>query len=230
MSNAAVSEARLHANRANAQLSSGPVTAEGKAKSSQNALRTGLTGRTVLLPTEDAVAYEAHIASFQKRHSPATDEETELVQSLADAQWRLMRIPSLEAGIYAVGRMELAESFPNAGHAERKQLIEAKILIAYERQLRNLSTQEARLRRQYEKDTERLAQLQKERKQAALDSINSAAWELIECKRSQRSFDPERLGFVFSTEQIEYRAAQMFPEMFPHIEVPLRKELRKPLI
>ncbi|MBV9938821.1 MAG: hypothetical protein JO150_09975 [Acidobacteriaceae bacterium] len=43
-----VSERRLAANRANAQWSTGPQTPEGKAKSSLNAVKTGLTGRTVL--------------------------------------------------------------------------------------------------------------------------------------------------------------------------------------
>lgn len=46
-----VSERRLAANRANTQLSTGPRTPEGKAKSSLNAVKTGLAGRTVLLST-----------------------------------------------------------------------------------------------------------------------------------------------------------------------------------
>jgi hypothetical protein len=39
----------------NAQLSTGPRSAEGKAVS-MNAVKTGLTGRTVLLPSDDAEA------------------------------------------------------------------------------------------------------------------------------------------------------------------------------
>ena len=46
-----LSERRLAVNRANAQLSAGPRTPEGKAKSSLNAVKTGLCGRTVLWPT-----------------------------------------------------------------------------------------------------------------------------------------------------------------------------------
>jgi len=107
------SNAQIAANQANAQLSTGPTSDTGKSKSSLNALKTGLTGRTVLLPGDDAALYEAHIAGFLKHHEPAADEERNLVQSLADTDWRLLRIPALEMGIYAVGRLELAELFPN---------------------------------------------------------------------------------------------------------------------
>ena len=48
---------QLAANQANSQLSTGPKTPEGKATSSLNAVKTGLTGRTVLLPGDDAAAY-----------------------------------------------------------------------------------------------------------------------------------------------------------------------------
>ncbi|MBV9034055.1 MAG: hypothetical protein JO182_06140, partial [Acidobacteriaceae bacterium] len=89
------SERRLAANRANAQLSTGPRTDAGKAKSSLNAVKTGLTGRTVLLPNDEVAAYEAHIERFRKEFQPVGDQETHLVQSLADTQWRLDRIPNL---------------------------------------------------------------------------------------------------------------------------------------
>src|SRR5437588_6045722 len=158
------SEAQLAANRHNSQLSTGPQTPEGKAKSSLNAVKTGLTGRTVLLPRDDAAVYEPHIAEFMKRLAPVGEDEQNLVQSLADTEWRLQRIPALEMGIYAVGRLEFAELFANEDEAVRKHLIEAKIFLAYQRQLNNLSIQEGRLRRQREKDTAALRQLQENRK------------------------------------------------------------------
>jgi hypothetical protein len=49
---AKLSDAQLAANRANAQHSTGPTSAAGKAKVSLNAVKTGLTGRTVLLSSE----------------------------------------------------------------------------------------------------------------------------------------------------------------------------------
>ena len=86
------SEARRNANRANAQHSTGPRTEEGKAKSSMNAVKTGLTGRTVLLPTDDIHAYYDHLDRHFAEFSPATDKEKALTQTIADTEWRLLRI------------------------------------------------------------------------------------------------------------------------------------------
>ncbi len=162
------SNAQLAANRANALLSTGPTSDEGKAICSLNAVKTGLTGRTVLLPDDDAVAYSALIAGFVAEWQPATDTEHRLVQSLADTEWRLLRIPVLEAGIYAIGRLEAAGQFPGEPKAAvRAALIDANIFLRYQRQLNNLSIQENRLRRQREKDTAQLRQIQQERQQRA---------------------------------------------------------------
>ncbi|MBV8807686.1 MAG: hypothetical protein JO033_03345 [Acidobacteriaceae bacterium] len=51
-------DAQIPANKKNAQLSTGPTSQTGKAKSSLNAVKTGLTSRTVLLPSDDAALYE----------------------------------------------------------------------------------------------------------------------------------------------------------------------------
>ena len=61
--------AQALASRANGALSHGPVSESGKAISSRNALKTGLTGRTVLLPSEDAALFEVHIHRFRERYS-----------------------------------------------------------------------------------------------------------------------------------------------------------------
>ncbi len=75
-----LSPARLAANRANAALSTGPSSDEGRAISSLNAVKTGLTGRTVLLPSDDAAAYSAHLAEYEKEYRPQGLRERELVQ------------------------------------------------------------------------------------------------------------------------------------------------------
>jgi hypothetical protein len=69
-----ISEAQLAANRANAQLSTGPSAASLK-KTSLNALKTGLTGRQVLLPADDGALYEAMVRDYQNHFSPVGPEE-----------------------------------------------------------------------------------------------------------------------------------------------------------
>ena len=66
------SEAQLAANRANAQFSSGPKTEQGKLVSSHNALKTGLTGRTIVLPTDDVAAYQTLVALINRKFNPPT--------------------------------------------------------------------------------------------------------------------------------------------------------------
>jgi hypothetical protein len=158
------SEARLLANRANAQLSTGPRTEAGKARSSMNAVKTGLTGRTVLLPTDDATIYQHHLDRHFSEFSPATDKEKSLVQTIADTEWRLLRIAPLEASIYAIGQLELADQFPDQSDpANRDALILGKIFMTYRKDLSNLALQERRLRGQRKADIAELLQLRKDR-------------------------------------------------------------------
>ena len=161
-----ISPNRLAANRANAQFSTGPTTPEGKAKSSLNAVKTGLTGRTVLLPAEDAAAYQSHIERFEKELQPIGERETQLVQNLADTQWRLNRIPSLEFGLFALGHKRYADLFEEEMDEQiRRALLDAHILMAEAKHFKNLHLQESRLRRQYSQDLQELRKLQGERKQ-----------------------------------------------------------------
>ena len=210
------SAAQAAASRINGALSHGPTSEEGKATSSLNALKTGLTGRTVLLPSEDAALYEAHLARFRQLYQPVGDQELALVQSLADTEWRLARIPSLEMGIFALGRMEFAELFPGYDEASRKALIDAKTFLAYQRQFANLSIQEGRLRRQAEKDLAALQALQQPRLQKAQARLDEAARLYINAvhQNRQEQYDPEALGFEFTVEQIEVRAIDLQPDLF----------------
>jgi hypothetical protein len=75
---------QIAANQANSRLSTGPKTEEGKAKSSHNAVRTGLTGQTVLLPSDDVEAYQKHVARFEAECKPVADREKELTQKIAE--------------------------------------------------------------------------------------------------------------------------------------------------
>src|SRR5690348_739631 len=191
------SAARITANRANALLSTGPRSEEGRRTSSLNALKAGLTGITVLLPTDDAAEYQRHIAAYEKEFQPVGLEESELVQSLADIAWRLRRIPALEMAIYARGRVEFADQFEDQKDPDvRRSLIELHTHLAYEKQLRNLHLQEARLVRRREKEIAELRRLQEDRKERECQPAERTG-RLVPVVRDQE------IGFEFSNDEIE---------------------------
>jgi hypothetical protein len=198
------SEARRNANRANAQHSTGPRTEEGKAKSSMNAVKTGLTGRTVLLPTDDIHAYYDHLDRHFAEFSPATDKEKALTQTIADTEWRLLRIAPLESGIIAVGRRKLADLFPEEKDPSNRQaLIDAEIFMTFRRDFSNLALQERRLRNQRNTDVAQLGQLQKDRRDKHAADLKRALALYKSTRKLNVPFEPAFFGFVFSVEELE---------------------------
>jgi hypothetical protein len=183
--------------------STGPKTLAGQAKASLNALKTGLTGRTVLLPTEDVAEYERNIAMYEEEFRPRGAQECNLVESIAAITWRLGRIPALEMAIFAKGRIEFAGQFEEHEPSLRPSLIELHTFMVYETQLRNLQLQEARLARRREKETAELRQLQQERKQRETHELDSAAKLYLAARHDGKPFDPTAHGFEFSTQDIE---------------------------
>jgi len=136
-------------------------TKVGKAKSSHNAVKSPLAAPTVLIPGDEIAAYRTLVQALIDRHQPASHEEQALVQSLADVEWRLQRIPSIEAGIYATGRRELADVHSEQQDPEiRAALIEAETFMKYQREFSDLSLQETRLLRERRKLIARLREIQ----------------------------------------------------------------------
>jgi hypothetical protein len=159
-----ITPAQLAANRANAQLSSGPRTAKGKARSSSNAVKSGLTGSTVLLPSEDAAEYTAFLSGYQHDFAPVGQAECELVQAIADADWRLRRVRALEFALYTQGHLQFEEAFNAYSEDVRYSMIQLQTHMTYEKQFRNYHLYETRIGRRREKDMAELRKLQADRK------------------------------------------------------------------
>jgi hypothetical protein len=100
-------------NAANAQHSTGPATAEGKARSSRNALRHGLTSQTVVLAHESAEAYEAVRQSLFDTHRPGTEREEQLVTRMAECWWRLTRALRVESEFLGQRADAISEENPD---------------------------------------------------------------------------------------------------------------------
>jgi hypothetical protein len=85
------SDALWEANRRNAANSTGPKTPEGKAASSKNALKHGLTATEVLLPNEDADAYDARLQTWLDHDRPTDPGHVAAIERLVYTQIRLDR-------------------------------------------------------------------------------------------------------------------------------------------
>jgi hypothetical protein len=194
---------RAAVNKANAQKSTGPRTEAGKQRSSLNALRHGLTGQTVVLPTEDHSAYERHSQSFLKEYCPKDATETQLVQSLIDTSWRMNRAATVETNLFSLGITEMEDRI-RANHPEAEAAL--AMALAFREHMRafaSISTQSQRLARQFERTLALLRQIQAERRAAEERQLDKAAKILKMHKDQNRPYEPAEDGFVFSNGQIE---------------------------
>src|SRR5689334_20140282 len=87
---------RIEASRANGAKSRGPVTAEGKLRSSQNALKHGLLSNDVVLATESRETFDRLLEALIARFQPADQAEMICVEHMAAAEWRIRRIWAAE--------------------------------------------------------------------------------------------------------------------------------------
>ena len=96
-------EAQIAANRANAELSTGPTTEEGKAASSRNHFSHGLCTYDnifFILPFESAEAYSLLRATLLHEHRPETEIEHLLVDRMAQHHWLRSRAEAFESGCF----------------------------------------------------------------------------------------------------------------------------------
>ena len=110
--NEPTSDAKRAANQANARKSTGPTTPEGKARSSQNAIRHGLLADKAIIPDdpqEDRAAFDELFRLLVIEHEPVGPTQRLLVERIAICYWRLRRALRYEADCIhndrAVGRL-----------------------------------------------------------------------------------------------------------------------------
>jgi|ERR1017187_272010 hypothetical protein len=99
--------AQITANRANAQKSTGPRSAEGKSTSRFNALKHGIDAASIVIPGEDPTDYDALAANYQRSYRPETPSENFHVDTMLRADWQKRRLQRVEADLF---RTLLAES------------------------------------------------------------------------------------------------------------------------
>ena len=173
------SPARTEANRGNAKFS-GPRTPGGKQRSASNALRHGLTAKQALIPDEDPQAHRKFCEEFIAGTKPKGTLEHQLVQNMADMQWRMNRCRAIEQTILAFdpGRTEIDS-------------------------LNKFSFYEHRLSRNFHAMLQQFLELRAARTQPEERDLKDAAKVLKHLHSKQIPYNPAEDGFVFSTAEVE---------------------------
>ncbi len=225
---AELSDARLAANRANARRSTGPRTPEGRARSSANSFKHGLTARKVHLAAADKDDYEAHTAALLAELRPSGVIELSIAQIISDAYWRLSRVRSIEEIMHTLAppdpipapepfdprapyrpepidpRTIAVESpYPPTPPPDPDLLDAARAWLQKPNAFANIALYEGRLQRQIKLQTEELLRLRRERQLNLERRFSDATDHHRFCRMKSLPFNPADLGFVFSKEDFE---------------------------
>jgi hypothetical protein len=149
-------EKQIAASRANGAKSLGPVTAEGKLRSSQNARRHGLTAATAVVEGELTESFDDLHAETLADFAPATPREQNLAEIATQALWRLSRIREIERAQLSSAIARQPEGLPadRAASAFRE-------LADHSRVLDLILRYDSRCERQYHRAISKLEELKK---------------------------------------------------------------------
>ncbi len=124
------SKEQIHANRANAQKSTGPRTAEGKEVVAQNAVKHGLAARLEVIRGEDQAEFDRHRAALLDELAPVGAREVMLAERVVGLSWRLQRAGRLQNEVFdallADGSSPLARSLLPEGMTGAQEESEAE--------------------------------------------------------------------------------------------------------
>jgi hypothetical protein len=114
------SERQIAANRRNAKKSSGPRSADGKARSRRNALRHGLSIASSAIP-----AFQEDVMLLARALSPAGEDIGDAALIAADAEIDLLRIRKCRAALIdesrdRAGLVDLADKLDRLERYERR--------------------------------------------------------------------------------------------------------------
>src|SRR5947207_10441410 len=118
-----MTDAQREASRQNGGKSHGPTTAEGKARSSQNSLKHGLSGKGILLASEDPELFFDLSNAYHGKFLPLDRFEADFVNEMVVARWRLQRDWSYEAALVEIEvdnqTEKVNKDYKDIGHAYR---------------------------------------------------------------------------------------------------------------
>jgi hypothetical protein len=141
---------RKRSSRANGSLSRGPVTPEGKQRSSQNAVTHGLLATCLVLPGESSDEFQSVLDQHLDRFAPLDAVEETMIEEMVAANWRMRRAWSIETKLLTDGiatqtgpdnRSRITGAFQNLADSPALSLLqryETRLHMMYQRAFHNL--------------------------------------------------------------------------------------------
>jgi hypothetical protein len=189
-----------------------PASPKGRARSSMNALRHGLTARVVVLPSEDMAAYTAFSKEIVDSLDPQTPVERQFAQTVADNQWRINRIRSIEDGMLGLEHFRSVGDFDAVSSEYHSAMTAARAFREDSKAFVNLSIYEQRLHRSMKEALRQLKELQTERRERRKTEMDDAIRLLKTQQMKGLPFDPQEpaneLGFVYASAEIAVESAR----------------------
>ena len=146
------SAAQTEASKRNGAKSNGPITTEGRARSSQNAVRHGLTShKTVIIDGESKEEWEQFQHEFLVKFQPRDFVEERLVIEMAVCRWRLERIWKMQVSILD---QQIADEFPVIEEQYDQAditLVQACAHVSRKLDLQSLDQLETRISRRFDR-------------------------------------------------------------------------------
>ena len=164
-------ERKREAARANGAKSRGPVTAAGKAQSSKNSVKHGLTSTvTIILPGESEDQFRREHADLVCTLRPVNDAEAKLVEDIASLQWQMSRAIRMNSHLLNLQMDAIADAVTDETvdiSPEAQIALAFQSLVQTSTALPTLDRHLAHLRRQHKYLRDELTRLQSLRISAA---------------------------------------------------------------
>ena len=105
---------KAESSRINGAKSRGAVTPEGRANSSMNAVRHGMTAKTLILCNENQDQFLEIMNAYFDYFQPSNQIEVDLISEMVAARWRLRRVWRYETAILDLEMDAQAPDFEKA--------------------------------------------------------------------------------------------------------------------
>ena len=174
---------KLASCQTNGKQSTGATTPEGKAicASTSGNFRHGMLAQTVVLASESRARFEALVDNYMTEYCPATTTERELVETMAAARWRILRVLCVQKNEIDLEIAHQQSIAPKRHSPPVAATLAIRSLCGKTSALGNMSRYETAFERQYHRAHSKLKKLQdernKDRKSVGLPTSVSPIWD-----------------------------------------------------